>query len=146
MKNEFLNWKKFPATHEDYEDIRDYIIDAASNAGISDKRLLKLELGIEEVIVNVISYAYEDNSGVIFINVTDDKPNFIIEIADYGVPFNPLETNDPRAVDTSEIQDRKVGGFGIAFIKKIFVEMTYSYKLFDGKQANYLKLVFQDSR
>lgn len=137
-------WKEFPAADEAYDDIRDYIVDAAICAGISEKRILKLELGVEEVVVNVINYAYE-NPGEIFIQVdyNAEKKEFALTIVDYGVEFNPLKKNDPRAVDKSQIEDRKLGGFGIAFIKKIFDRLNYERKDFNGKPANYFELVFK---
>lgn len=145
MSGEDYAWKKFPAKDSAYEDIRDFIITAAVRAGVGKKRILKLELGFEEAVVNVISYAYDGNDGDIFIKVTDDidGKNFILELADYGKPFNPLEKNDPRAEDKSQIEERQIGGLGISFMKKTFAALDYSNKLFRGKEANCLKLVFK---
>ena len=138
-------WKKFPAQQESYEEIRDFIMEKVEHIGIDTKAEYKFELGIEEIIVNIISYAYESEVGDIFIKVVEDKlqDKIILDIVDYGIPFNPLEKNDPRAVDKSAIEDREIGGFGIAFVKKVFSELSYVYEPFFGKNANHLKLVFK---
>ncbi|MBQ7704548.1 MAG: ATP-binding protein [Selenomonadaceae bacterium] len=143
MQENFSGWKKFPATEDAYENIRDFIIDAAKNFNVQKENLLRLELGIEEIVINIIHYAYKDG-GDIFVKVYDDEPQniFYFELADYGTPFNPLDKIDPRSIDKSEIQDRKLGGFGIAFVKKTFVNLSYAYEDFQGQKANLLTLGF----
>lgn len=139
---DFSTWQKFPALESSYEKIRDFILDAAKIAGVHDQCLLKLELGIEELVINVIHYAYEDG-GNIFIKTRVEDNFFIFEIADFGVPFNPLEKIDPRSIDTSKIENRKIGGFGIAFAKKIFEDLRYEFKNFGAQNANLLFLKFK---
>ena len=143
-ENDLLNWRKFPAVEESYEEIRDYILDAAENYGVNAKNILRLELGVEEVVINVIHYAYEKD-GNIFVKVSDDKENnqFILDLVDFGKPFNPLKKVDPRSVDKSNLEERKIGGFGIAFIKKKFAALEYNYENYNGKNANHLTLAFK---
>ena len=141
MAKNVADWQKFPATIENYDQIKDYIIVAAEQAGISARRRLKLELGFEEVIINVINYAYE-SEGDIFIRCSNDEKIFSLDIVDYGTPFNPIKKNDARTLDKSAIEDRKIGGFGIAFMKKVFAEEIYRRENFFGKPANHLHLVF----
>lgn len=139
------DWEKFPAKQESYEEIHDFIMEKVERMGINAKTEYRLELGIEEIIVNIISYAYESEEGCIFVKVTEDKAQdkIILDIVDYGIPFNPLTKNDPRAEDQSAIEDRELGGFGIAFVKKVFSELSYVYEPFFGKNANQLKLIFK---
>ena len=111
----------------------------AEDAGIDPKNQLRLELGIEEAIVNVINYSGSEN---IWIKISDGD-NFTVEIVDHGVPFNPLEKHDARAVDTSDIEDRKLGGFGIEFMRKKFSKVEYSDEPFMGERANRLSMTFE---
>ncbi len=144
MQENLSEWKKFPASEDAYESIKDFILDAAKNFNVKQEKILRLELGIEEIVINIIHYAYKDG-GDIFVKVYDDETQniFYFELADYGTPFNPLEKIDPRSVDKSEIQDRKIGGFGIAFVKKTFVNLSYAYENFQGQKANHLTLGFK---
>ena len=133
------DWKKFRAEPDVYDEIRDYIMARAGEAGIGVKDQLRLELGIEEAIVNVINYSGSEN---IWIKISDGD-NFTVEIVDHGVPFNPLEKHDARAVDTSDIEDRKLGGFGIEFMRKKFSKVEYSDEPFMGERANRLSMTFE---
>ena len=54
------SWKRFDAEMKWYERIRDEVMAAAEEAGVSMRQQLRLELGFEEVLVNIISYAYDD--------------------------------------------------------------------------------------
>ena len=137
------DWKRFPAVEDAYETIRDYILEAAQSYGVNLKKILKLELGVEEIVINIIHYAYETD-GDILVKVIDDKEKnqFVLDLIDFGTPFNPLEKIDPRSIDNSAIEKRKIGGFGIAFTKKTFAELNYSFEKFEGKDANHLTLVF----
>jgi len=106
-----------------------------------NKRLLEINIGkniindvllaVEEVIINIISYAYEDKYEHL-INITiDKKENSIsLEIEDDGIDFNPLLVAEPVDLNSS-IEERKIGGLGIFLIKKLMTEVTYDR--FDNK-------------
>ena len=136
------DWKKFRAEDDEYDNIRDYIMARAEEAGIDPKNQLRLELGVEEVVINVIHYAYEGD-GDLYVRTSTDSGKFTIELIDHGVPFNPLEKHDERAVDASDIEDRKLGGFGIEFMRKKFSKVEYSDEPFMGKRANRLTMTFE---
>ena len=48
-----------------------------------------------------------------------------VNFTDNGVPYNPLETEDPDITLSSE--ERKIGGLGIYLVKKNMDEMKYEY-------------------
>ena len=52
-------WSVFPAVLDRYDDMLDYVLERARECGVPDKRLLRMQLGFEEAVVNVISYAYD---------------------------------------------------------------------------------------
>ena len=54
------DWRRYDAELEFYERIKEDILQDAEEAGMSPKQEFKLELGIEEIAVNIISYAYKD--------------------------------------------------------------------------------------
>ena len=143
MTTEELNgdWRRFPATMEEYENMRDFIMHEAEKAGISVKSQLKLELGIEEAIVNVIKHAYDD-PGEVFLRTSKDGDDFIVDMADFGVPFNPL-TKDAVPSPDLPLEEREPGGYGILFMKKTFVSLSYAYEPFMDKNANRLRMVFR---
>ena len=136
-------WHRFPATMEAYEDMRNFIMDEAEQADISVKSQLKLELGVEEAIVNVIKHAYKD-PGEVFLRTTKAGNDFIVDMADFGIPFNPL-TKDAVPSPDIPLEEREPGGYGLMFMKKAFVNLSYAYEPFLDKNANHLRMVFRKS-
>jgi anti-sigma regulatory factor (Ser/Thr protein kinase) len=117
-------WKDFPAQQDSYEEMLSYALACADEAGVPMKRQLKLQLGFEEAVVNVISYAYEpEEEGKVWLKVYADGNDLIIEIKDSGKPFNPLEREDPDV--TLSVEERQIGGLGIFLVKKTMDGMEY---------------------
>ena len=133
------DWKKYPASLDDFESMREQLNDTADSARLDPATMMKLELGFEEAVVNVINYSGSEN---IWIKITDGD-SFTVELVDHGIPFNPLEKHDARAVDTSDIEERKPGGFGIEFMRRKFSKVEYSDAPFMGERANRLTMTFK---
>ncbi len=61
---------------------------------------LELNLVLEEVVTNIISYAYNDalpHRIMVFLEKEDDRVRMMIE--DDGLEFNPLEVPPPEQPD-----------------------------------------------
>ena len=132
-------WKCYDARMECYEEICGAVMDAADEAGMSPRQALKLELGLEEIVVNIISYAYED-PGSVWVRTTAEGSCFRLEFADYGKPFDPLE-KDRRPPEDTPLEEREPGGFGIFLVKKNFRAVEYKYEMFKAKMANHLTMI-----
>lgn len=107
---------------------------AACHAGSRAENLVKV--ACEEVLANVLSYAYDGNPGTVEIacDFLQAQGCFTLRIADSGVPYNPLDGAMPD-LDV-ELDERQVGGLGVYLYKTIMDEVSYSYE--DGK--NILRL------
>ena len=81
----------------------------------------KIELAVEEVVVNIISYAH---SPFIEVEVKERDGVAYITIKDWGDPFNPLAHKDDLH-EGAPIEELEEGGLGIFFLKKIMDEITY---------------------
>ena len=77
------------------------------------KEGLQLELSIEEAYVNIVNYAYGSDGGDIEIrSKMDNNPlEITIQFIDSGIPYNPLENEDPNISLNTE--DKELGGLGI---------------------------------
>jgi len=95
------------------------------------KAQMQIDIAVEEIFVNIASYAYEPGSGNADINaeVSGETPEFIISFADRGTPYNPLEKEDPDI--TLSLEERPIGGLGIFMVKKSMDKVEYEYK--DGQ-------------
>ncbi|MFH1081481.1 MAG: ATP-binding protein [Pseudomonadota bacterium] len=96
----------------------------AKKQGFSPDRIKDIELAMEELLVNIISYAYPEGDGLIeMTRLPDARGRLVFEIADSGVPFNMIAYGDPDT--TSEIEERRIGGLGIFFVKQLMDEVHY---------------------
>ena len=93
--------------------------------------MLEIDVAAEEIFVNVASYAYTSGIGSAAIEVNfEEKPKAVaIRFIDSGIPYNPLEKEDPDV--TLPAEKRGIGGLGVFMVKKSMDEVTYEYK--DGK-------------
>ena len=117
----------------------EFVENRAVALGGSPRALIQINVAVEEIFVNVAQYAYRhlkepDASGklnlaTIMVSEGDDPASLTITIEDHGIPFNPLEREDPDT--TLSADDRKIGGLGIFMVKKSMDEMKYEYR--DGR-------------
>ena len=89
----------------------------------------KLNIAVEEIFVNIASYAYQSITGTARINVRTRDNVLTITFSDEGAPFNPVEKEDPDI--NLPASERSVGGLGIFLVKKIMDSMEYKYQ--DGR-------------
>jgi anti-sigma regulatory factor (Ser/Thr protein kinase) len=100
------------------------IDDLAEKWDLSQALAMNINLVIEEALSNIIFYAFTDNDKhEIKISVSLNNNMLIIKITDNGIPFNPLEQQQPDINLPAE--DRPVGGLGIFLISQIMDEMHY---------------------
>ncbi len=98
-------------------------------ADCSMKKQMQIDVAVEEIFVNIASYAYGDATGnaTISIDISDNKAS--ITFADEGIEYDPLKKEDPDV--TLSAEERQIGGLGIFIVKKSMDEVKYRYE--DGK-------------
>ena len=123
--------RTFPAKTEALPDILGFVEETLEGYGCPMKIQMAVCVAIEEVFVNVASYAYGDGSGNVTLDIGFDKVNrnVTFRLIDQGVPFDPLQKPDPDI--TLCIEDRQIGGLGIFIVKKTMDTVHYAYE--DGK-------------
>lgn len=118
------------ATLENLDKVVCLVEDMLSITSCPAKVKMQIALCLEEVFVNVASYAYDGEEGSCTIAVstqyTDTDGMITLEITDDGRPFNPLEKEDPDISLSAD--DRQVGGLGIYMVKNYMDYKTYHYK------------------
>ena len=131
-----MNRILLPAKLVNLEKLLDFIKEATEKHGLNSKNVRQILLASEEAIVNVINYAYPEKMGDIEItHDVMDNGKLVIEIIDWGVPFDPTLIKEPDI--NASLEDRKVGGLGIYMIRRIMDEVTYKR---EGNR-NILKLI-----
>lgn len=98
---------------------------------------IAIDVAVEEIFVNIASYAYGEESGNAVIQVTMHEEPSSVEITfiDSGVQYDPLAKADPDT--TLSAKERKKGGLGIFMVKNTMDDVRYEYK--DGKNILAIK-------
>lgn len=112
------------------EKIAQFIEEICEELGLDMELQMNLNLVIEEMVTNVIFYAYpKDVEEEIELLVKSDGKTLTIVLSDQGMEFDPTtrESPDPD-VNPAE---RDLGGMGIFIVKNIMNEVTY--QRLDGK-------------
>lgn len=101
------------------------------------KTQLQLDIAVEELFVNIASYAYAPGKGsaTIRFEAEQEPKAAVITLIDSGTPYNPLARKDPDVTLTAE--QRQIGGLGIYMVKKSMDDVTYEYA--DGKNILSIK-------
>lgn len=123
--NEDFSWLKLPANLEGLEVFRAFISRKADEVSFPLEALFKVELVLEELLVNVISYAYPNGqAGMVEVGCgVQDGDLFCIRIRDRGRSFNPLSLPPPDV--TLDLQEREIGGLGIYFVLQMAHNLHY---------------------
>ena len=110
---------------------------------LSEGSILKINICLEELFTNIVSYGYEDKleSPIIFtLTLIDDE--LTIKVEDEGIPFNPLTVKNPEMVDDLNII--QIGGFGVYIVKELMDDICY--KRYRGKNHLTLKKFLRDDK
>ena len=119
--------KKFKVDLNEIQNVYDFFTNTMSNI-LDMKEIKKYYIVIDEIFSNIVKYGFKKDTKNGYINIIIDINNNIITIkfSDNGIPFNPLNKEDP---DTKlSIKDRKEGGLGIFIVKKMMDNVSYEYK------------------
>ncbi len=115
---------EIPNVASEYEPARDRLLELFQASGLSDESVGELELILEELLVNIISYAYDEaGTGTIHVAGIVDGSTVTLELRDRGREFNPLEKETPDL--DADIEDRPIGGLGIFLVTELASSVTY---------------------
>lgn len=98
----------------------------AKRTGLDDRAHYAVQLAVDEIVTNAISYGYpQGGSGVVEVVMTVGPRTVSLTISDDGVPFDPLG-GDHQPVLDGDAEDRPIGGLGIHFVRTLMDEVTYA--------------------
>ncbi|MDR2158005.1 MAG: ATP-binding protein [Holosporaceae bacterium] len=92
---------------------------------ISTKKCHDITLILDEIVTNIIKYAYTDKKEhQITLSIQKKKECVSIKLTDDGIHFDPLSQITPDV--TSSIEKRQIGGLGIFIAKQLSDAIAYS--------------------
>ena len=111
--------------------IGDFIGDSMREFGLDNRKIFNVQMAVDEACTNIIEYGYANEVGTIDIACWRKGEEIVVVIKDEGKPFDPT-TVQPPDLNTS-LEERKAGGLGIYFMKKLMDEGRYEFK--EGKNV-----------
>ncbi|MBQ7862177.1 MAG: SpoIIE family protein phosphatase [Clostridia bacterium] len=123
--------KVFSATKDALSDVMAFTEECLDSFGCPMKSSMAICVAVEEIFVNIASYAYGDGTGnaSLCFGFDEGERLMTLVVSDEGAPFNPLEREEPDI--TLSAAERDIGGLGIFITKKTMD--TVSYKNENGK-------------
>ena len=115
----------FVAKHKFLCPMLEWIGSHLKTSGLPDIQIRRMELALEEALVNIISYAYPKKQGMIELKYIHKAGECIeFHIKDWGKPFNPLKQKKYSLPTT--LETKQEGGLGIFFIRKMVSKIEYT--------------------
>lgn len=117
-----------PADRDQLDTVQGFVDEALAQVPCAPEVQLQLQIAVEELFVNIASYAYAPSSGeaVIGCHVEQEPPSITIQFRDWGKPFDPLAKED--ADITLSAEERGIGGLGIYMVKNSMDAVNYTYE------------------
>jgi len=140
-------------TLEELRRLIDAVETFSAEHAIPEGAAFRLHLVVEELFVNVARYAF-DPPGHHQIDVRLEletpppvagqpaaQPSLVIEMADGGTPFNPLEKERPD-LDAS-VTDRRIGGLGVELVRQLAKDQI-TYRRENDRNHLHVRLCLAD--
>ena len=133
----FRNELEIEATDENLPVVQSFVEEHLSAADCSIKAQMQIGVAVEEIFINIAHYAYAPDKGkaVVRVEVSENPVSVTITFVDHGVPYDPMEKQDPDV--TLPVDEREIGGLGIFMTKELMDDVTYEYR--DGQNILTLK-------
>ena len=128
-----MNQLTLPATIDNIPTVVDFVNQQLELFDCPMNVQVKIELAVDEIFCNIASYAYAPGTGdaTISVDLEENPRAVIITFIDRGIPYNPLEKDDPDV--TLSAEERGIGGLGIHLIRQIMDGINYEY--IDGRNV-----------
>ena len=104
--------------------------DFADRHQVSDRARFQLQLCLEEMVLNVINYGFDDDAEHeihVDFDFQIDSRTITVNILDDGRRFNPL-TEVPVPNIDAKLEDRTVGGLGVHFVRTFMDNADYRHE------------------
>lgn len=120
-----LEEKIFGSSVENAAKVDSFIENFLDRQEINKSKIASIKLVSDELISNIVKYAYPNEKGDIYIRLllSEDKKEFVMTIIDTGVPFNPFEEQE-KPIEGNAM-DAEEGGLGILIIKQVMNKCFY---------------------
>ena len=120
--------------------VNQFVEEIGEELGLDMELQMNLNLVMEEMVVNVISYAYpEGKEADIELLAESDGKELTFVLSDRGKEFDPTMNETTDSDMDINPAERDLGGMGIFIVKNIMNEVTY--QRLEGKNLLTMKKI-----
>lgn len=99
-------------------------LEHVASHGLSDRAIYRLEMVLEELLMNVVWHAFNDsNEHIVELSLQIDGDRLALCLEHEGVAFDPLQQAAPQTPQS--IAEATPGGLGLALVRKAALDMRY---------------------
>jgi serine/threonine-protein kinase RsbW len=125
-----------PGRFDQMERVCQLIGQVALEAGLGEAESGRCQLAVDEACTNIIEHGYGgEDRGTIDLVCQVRPEELVITLHDHAQPFDPSDVPPPKL--NAPLDELKVGGLGIYFMRQVMDAVEFSYE--DG--GNKLVLV-----
>jgi serine/threonine-protein kinase RsbW len=124
LPNIYMRTAIFQAKYENLDAIREFVAQAARDAGFDESGVYAVQLAADEACSNIIEHAYgPDTIGEIECSCSQDDNDLTIVFKDHGCCFDPSMIPEPDL--TGNLDERQIGGLGIYLMQHLMDEVHF---------------------
>jgi serine/threonine-protein kinase RsbW len=130
--------RTFPGQFGSLAAICKFVTRAAEVAGLDARAVYAVQMAVDEACTNIIEYAYGgEGRGDIECTCHTNSDGLTITLRDYGCPFDPDSVPEPNRA--CGIQECKVGGLGLYFMRQLMDEVRFEFTEDSGNVLTMVK-------
>ncbi len=132
-----MKTKSFPGNYQSLSKIGKFVVQAAREAGLDERKVYEVELAVDEACCNIIDHAYGgEDLGDMQCSVEVGEEKFTVTLRDRGRAFDPFSVPEPILnVPLEKVQRR---GVGVYLMRRIMDELHFDTS---PKNGNVLVMV-----
>lgn len=126
-----------PAVLDSLAGLRAYARRAAAEAGVDAERAYGLQLAVDEIATNIISYGLREGGAAAEITIGSEVRDgaLLVTLEDQAPEFDPRTRPVPSAEDLARpLEERTVGGLGIYLARQAVDH--FDYRREGGRNVN----------
>ncbi len=114
--------------------IAEFVAGRAAAAGLDEESAFDVQMAVDEACTNSILHAYNgDADGELRVCCYLDGSEFVVEITDFGQPFNPDAVPEPDF--SSPLEERTIGGLGVYLMRRLMDSVQFTFSPHAGNQV-----------
>jgi serine/threonine-protein kinase RsbW len=117
--------------------IGDFVAETLTTFGADAATINRVQLVIDEASTNVIKYAYSGGTGRLKLALELAGDELTVTLTDWGTPFDPNTVPPPDL--EADLDERKIGGLGIYFMRKLMDQVNYTFDPVEGNRLTMKK-------